>query len=184
MIGKLVGVSFLALTQLAIWGIAIGGLGAYGISLLASRGVPTSIPSLPFVFYIYFVLFFLLGYYVYSTLYALVGSIVTTAQEGGQLAMPIILLLAVGFYLFLPVSRNPDSNFAFWVSLVPFFAPITMLMRIITQTPPFWQIALSLFIGFSTIVLFTWLASKIYRIGMLMYGKRASIPEIVRWLRE
>ncbi|HZJ47320.1 MAG TPA: ABC transporter permease [Pyrinomonadaceae bacterium] len=184
MIGKLVGVSFLALTQLAIWGIAIGGLGAYGISVLASRGVPTSIPSLPFVFYIYFVLFFLLGYYVYSTLYALVGSIVTTAQEGGQLAMPIILLLAVGFYLFLPVSRNPDSNFAFWVSLVPFFAPITMLMRIITQTPPFWQIALSLFIGFSTIVLFTWLASKIYRIGMLMYGKRASIPEIVRWLRE
>ena len=184
MIGKLVGVSFLALTQLAIWGIAIGGLGAYGISVLASRGGPTSIPSLPFVFYIYFVLFFLLGYYVYSTLYALVGSIVTTAQEGGQLAMPIILLLAVGFYLFLPVSRNPDSNFAFWVSLVPFFAPITMLMRIITQTPPFWQIALSLFIGFSTIVLFTWLASKIYRIGMLMYGKRASIPEIVRWLRE
>jgi len=184
MIGKLVGVSFLALTQLAIWGIAIGGLGAYGISVLASRGVPTSIPSLPFVFYIYFVLFFLLGYYVYSTLYALVGSIVTTAQEGGQLAMPIILLLAVGFYLFLPVSRNPDSNFAFWVSLVPFFAPITMLMRIITQTPPFWQIALSLFIGFSTIVLFTWLSSKIYRIGMLMYGKRASIPEIVRWLRE
>jgi ABC-2 type transport system permease protein len=184
MIGKLVGVSFVALTQLAIWGIAIAALGAYGISMLASRGMPTSIPRLPFVFYIYFVLFFLLGYYVYSTLYALVGSIVTTAQEGGQLAMPIILLLAVGFYLFLPVSRNPDSNFAFWVSLVPFFAPITMLMRIITQTPPFWQIALSLLIGFSTIVLFTWLASKIYRIGMLMYGKRASIPEIVRWLRE
>jgi len=57
-------------------------------------------------------------------------------------------------------------------------------MRIITQTPPFWQIALSLGIGFSTILLLTWLASKIYRIGMLMYGKRATIPEIVRWLRE
>jgi len=184
MIGKLVGVSFVALTQLAIWGIAVVSLGAYGISVLASRGMPASIPRLPFVFYIYFVLFFLLGYYVYSTLYALVGSIVTTAQEGGQLAMPIILLLAVGFYLFLPVSRNPDSTFAFWVSLFPFFAPITMLMRIITQTPPFWQIALSLGIGFSTILLLTWLASKIYRIGMLMYGKRATIPEIVRWLRE
>jgi len=184
MTGKLVGVSFVALTQLAIWGIAIVTLGAYGISVMASRGMPASIPRLPFVFYIYFVLFFLLGYYVYSTLYALVGSIVTTAQEGGQLAMPIILLLAVGFYLFLPVSRNPDSTFAFWVSLVPFFAPITMLMRIITQTPPFWQIALSLGIGLSTILLFTWLASKIYRIGMLMYGKRATIPEILRWLRE
>jgi len=184
MIGKLVGVSFVALTQLAIWGIAVASLGAYGISVLASRGMPATIPRLPFVFYIYFVLFFLLGYYVYSTLYALVGSIVTTAQEGGQLAMPIILLLAVGFYLFLPVSRNPDSTFAFWVSLVPFFAPITMMMRIVTQTPPLWQIALSLGIGFSTILLFTWLSSKIYRIGMLMYGKRATIPEVMRWLRE
>jgi ABC-2 type transport system permease protein len=184
MIGKLVGVSFVALTQLAIWGIAVASLGAYGISVLASRGMPATIPRLPVVFYIYFVLFFLLGYYVYSTLYALVGSIVTTAQEGGQLAMPIILLLAVGFYLFLPVSRNPDSTFAFWVSLIPFFAPITMMMRIVTQTPPLWQIALSLGIGFSTILLFTWLSSKIYRIGMLMYGKRATIPEIVRWLKE
>jgi ABC-2 type transport system permease protein len=183
MIGKLLGVSLVALTQLAIWGVAVGAFGLFGVSVLASRGIPARLPAVPFHFYIYFVLFFLVGYFVYSTLYALIGSVVTTTQEGGQAAMPIIMMLVVSFYLFLPVSRNPDSPFSFWISMVPFFAPITMLVRIVTQTPPFWQIALSLFIGFSSAAILTWIASKIYRIGMLMYGKRASIPEVVRWVR-
>jgi ABC-2 type transport system permease protein len=68
--------------------------------------------------------------------------------------------------------------------MIPFFSPITMLVRIVSQTPPFWQIALSLAIGFGTVVLLIWLASRIYRVGMLMYGKRASIPEVVRWVRQ
>jgi len=183
MIGKLLGVSLVALTQLAIWAVAFGAFGLFGVSVLASRGIPTRLPSIPFHFYVYFALFFLVGYFVYATMYALIGSVVTTTQEGGQAAMPIIMMLVVSFYLFLPVSRNPDSPFSFWISMVPFFAPISMLVRIVTQTPPFWQIALSLFIGFSTVAFLTWIASKIYRIGMLMYGKRASIPEIVRWVR-
>ena len=183
MIGKLLGVSLVALTQLAIWALAFGAFGLFGVSVLASRGIPARLPSVPFHFYIYFALFFLVGYFVYATMYAVIGSVVTTAQEGGQAAMPIIMMLVVSFYLFLPVSRNPDSPFSFWISMVPFFAPISMLVRIVTQTPPFWQIALSLFIGFSTVALLTWIASKIYRIGMLMYGKRATIPEVVRWVR-
>jgi ABC-type Fe3+/spermidine/putrescine transport system ATPase subunit len=156
----------------------------YGVNLLASRGVRTNIPSIPFSHYIYFGLFFLLGYFIYATIYALVGSMVTTAQEGGQLAMPIILILLVSFYLFLPVSRSPDSAFSFWVSMVPFSAPVAMLVRIVTQTPPFWQIALSLLIGLSSVLLIMWAASRIYRVGMLMYGKRASIPEALRWARQ
>jgi ABC-type Na+ efflux pump permease subunit len=127
--------------------------------------------------------FFLVGYFVYATMYALLGSIVTTAQEGGQAAMPIIMLLVISFYLFLPVSRNPDSAVSFWLSMIPFFAPTSMLVRIVTQTPPFWQIALSLVIGLSTVAALTWLAAKVYRVGMLMYGKRASISEVVRWVR-
>jgi ABC-2 type transport system permease protein len=67
--------------------------------------------------------------------------------------------------------------------MVPFFAPITMLVRILTQTPPGWQIALSLAIGFSTVALLVWLAGRVYRVGMLMYGKRATIPEVLRWIR-
>jgi ABC-type Na+ efflux pump permease subunit len=109
---------------------------------------------------------------------------VTTAQEGGQLAMPIILILVVSFYLFLPVSRSPDSTFSFWVSMLPFSAPVAMLVRIVTQTPPFWQIALSLLIGFGTVLLIMWFASRVYRVGMLMYGKRASLPEAWRWVRQ
>ncbi|HKR10767.1 MAG TPA: ABC transporter permease [Pyrinomonadaceae bacterium] len=184
MMGKLVGVSFVALTQLLIWGTAFAAFALYGVGLLASRGVPASIPNVPFSHYVYFALFFLLGYFVYATIYALVGSMVTTAQEGGQLAMPIILILVVSFYLFLPVSRSPDSTFSFWVSMVPFSAPVAMLVRIVTQTPPFWQIALSLVIGFGSVLLIMWFASRVYRVGMLMYGKRASLPEAWRWVRQ
>jgi ABC-2 type transport system permease protein len=184
MMGKLVGVSLVALTQLAIWGTAFGVFAVYGVGLLASEGIRQSIPSIPFLHFIYFGLFFLLGYFIYATIYALVGSMVTTAQEGGQLAMPIILILVVSFYLFWPVSRSPDSPFSFWVSMIPFTAPVAMLVRIVTQTPPFWQIALSLLIGFSTVFVIMWLAARIYRVGMLMYGKRASIPEAIRWARQ
>ena len=184
MIGKLLGVSLVALTQLTIWGVAFGAFALYGVGILASRGIPATIPNIPISFYVYFALFFLSGYFVYSTLYALVGSLVTTAQEGGQVAMPIILLLVVSFYFFLPVSRAPDSRLSFWLSMIPFFAPVSMLVRIVTQTPPFWQIALSLLIGFVTATLLTWLASRIYRIGMLMYGKRPTIPEVIRWVRQ
>ena len=184
MMGKLVGVSLVALTQLAIWGLAFSAFALYGVNLLASRGLTTNIPGIPFSHYIYFGLFFLLGYFIYATIYALVGSMVTTAQEGGQLAMPIILILVVSFYLFFPVSRSPDSSFSFWVSMIPFSAPVAMLVRIVTQTPPFWQIALSLVIGFSNVLVIMWIASRVYRVGMLMYGKRASIPEALRWARQ
>lgn len=184
MMGKLVGVSLVALTQLTIWGLAFSAFALYGANVLASRGISTRIPSIPFSHYIYFGLFFLLGYFIYATIYALVGSMVTTAQEGGQLAMPIILILVVSFYLFFPVSRNPDSPFAFWVSMIPFSAPVAMLVRIVTQTPPFWQIALSLLIGFTSVLVIMWIAARVYRVGMLMYGKRASIPEAWRWARQ
>ena len=183
MMGKLVGVSLVAVTQLAIWGLAFAGFALYGVNLLASRGMPTSVPNIPLIFYLYFVVFFLVGFFVYATLYALLGSIVTTAQEGGQAAMPIIMLLVISFYLFLPVSRSPDSTLSFWLSMIPFFAPVSMLVRIVTQTPPFWQILLSLVIGFTTATCLTWVASKIYRVGMLMYGKRPTIPEVFRWVR-
>jgi len=184
MMGKLVGVSLVALTQITIWGLAFSTFALYGVNLLASRGIGTSLPRIPFSHYVYFGLFFLLGYFIYATIYALVGSMVTTAQEGGQLAMPIILILVVSFYLFFPVSRSPDSTFSFWVSMIPFSAPVAMLVRIVTQTPPFWQIALSLLIGFGSVLVIMWIASRVYRVGMLMYGKRASIPEAWRWARQ
>jgi ABC-2 type transport system permease protein len=184
MMGKLVGVSLVALSQLAIWGLAFVAFVVFGVGLLAARGLPLHIPNVPLVNFIYFGLFFLLGYFIYSTIYALIGSMVTTAQEGGQLSMPIVLLPLIGFYLFLPISHSPDSSFAFWVSMFPFFSPMTMLVRIVTQTPPLWQIVLSLLLGFGTVALLTWVAARIYRVGMLMAGKKATIPEVMRWIRQ
>ena len=180
MSGKLIGVSLVALTQFAIWGVALVGLGAY----FAAKGMAVSFPRIPAGVFAYLVLFFLLGYFIYATIYALVGAMVTTAQEGGQVALPVILLLVIGFYLAFPVIRSPNSGFAFWVSMVPFFSPITMLVRVVTQTPPVWQILLSLLIGAATVVLLIWLAARIYRTGMLMYGKRATLPEVWRWVRQ
>ncbi len=184
MLGKLIGVSLLALTQYAIWALAFALFALYGTGALSAGGADISLPNLPISFYVYFFLFFILGYFIYATLYALIGSMVTTTQEGGQVALPIIFLIMAGYYLMFPVLRSPNSPLAFWASMIPFFSPITMLVRIVSQTPPFWQIALSLLIGFATVVLLVWVAARIYRIGMLMYGKRATIPEVVRWVRQ
>jgi ABC-2 type transport system permease protein len=179
MMGKLVGVSLVALTQLGIWA------GAFLIfSLWAAGGSSITLPHIPPMLFVWFVVFFLMGYFIYATVYAVVGSMVTTTQEGGQLALPIVLLLVAGFYLSFNIIRSPSSSLAFWASMFPFFAPITMLVRIVTETPPLWQILLSLGIGLVTIVGLVWLASRIYRIGMLMYGKKATIPEVWRWVRQ
>jgi ABC-2 type transport system permease protein len=184
MLGKLIGVSLVALTQFAIWGLALAAFAFYGVGMLSERGLNIMLPSVPPVFFLYFFLFFMLGYFIYATLYALVGSVVTTAQEGGQLAMPILFMLIIGFYFAFPVIRSPNSSLAFWVSMFPFFSPITMIVRIVTQTPPLWQIILSLVIGYGAVVLLMWLTARIYRVGMLMYGKRATVPEVMRWVRQ
>ncbi|HMJ25979.1 MAG TPA: ABC transporter permease [Pyrinomonadaceae bacterium] len=179
MMGKLVGVSLVALTQLGIWAMAF-----LVFSLWAAGGSSITLPHIPPMLFVYFTVFFLMGYFIYSTVYAVVGSMVTTTQEGGQLALPVVLLLVAGFYLSFNIIRSPSSPLAFWASMFPFFAPITMLVRIVTETPPLWQILLSLGIGIATIVGLIWLASRIYRVGMLMYGKKATIPEVWRWVRQ
>jgi ABC-2 type transport system permease protein len=179
MMGKLIGVSFVALTQLAIWAAAF-----LVFSLWAAVGSSITLPHIPPLLFVYFTVFFLMGYFIYATVYAVVGSMVTTTQEGGQVALPIVLLLVMGFYLSFSIIRSPNSSLAFWASMFPFFAPITMLVRIVTETPPLWQILLSLGIGLATIVGLIWLASRIYRVGMLMYGKKATIPEVWRWIRQ
>lgn len=184
MMGKLIGVSLVALTQFAVWAIAFGLFALYGVAMLAASGWPVNLPHIPPTLVVYLFLFFLLGYFLYATIYALVGSMVTTTQEGGQLSLPVIFMLMMAFYMAFPVIRAPDSSFAFWLSMIPFFSPIIMLVRIVTQQPPLWQIALSLFIGLMTIVGLVWLAARVYRTGMLMYGKRATIPEVIRWIRQ
>jgi ABC-2 type transport system permease protein len=170
---------------MSIWVLAFVLVSIYGLTIMAGRGLKeVSLPQLPPIFFLYFFLFFVVGYFLYATIYLVIGSVVTTAQEGGQLAMPVVMLLLSALYIAFPVISSPNSPFAVWVSMFPFFAPITMIVRIVSQTPPTWQIVLSLAIAATTAWLLLWLASRIYRVGMLMYGKKASIPEVWRWLRQ
>ena len=128
--------------------------------------------------------FFLVGFFLYASLFALIGSMVTTVQEGGQFAFPPILIMLAAFYFCFAVIRDPNSSLSFWVSIAPFLAPITMPVRILAEMPPYWQIGLSFFVNIAAIAAMAWLASRVYRVGMLMYGKRATIPEMFKWIRQ
>jgi ABC-2 type transport system permease protein len=184
MMGKLVGVGLAGLTQLGIWVVsatAIISFVALQTDLTAAIG---SLPTITPLMIVYFLIFFLLGFFIYASIFALIGSMVTTVQEGGQFAFPPIMIMLIGFYFSFAVVRDPNSSLSFWVSIAPFFAPITMPVRILSEMPPFWQIALSFAINAAAIAALIWLASRVYRVGMLMYGKRATIPEVWKWIRQ
>lgn len=182
MLGKIVGVSLVALTQFAIWGLLIGGFSVYGT--LQGHGMDFQLPALSAANVIYAILFFLLGFFMYASVYAVIGAIVRTYDESQGFLLVAILPLILSFYLVFPVVRSPESTVAFWASIIPFSSPVIMPVRIVAQTVPLWQIGLALLLCIGAVVLFTWLAARIYRIGMLMYGKRATLPEVWRWVRE
>ncbi|MGB7068299.1 MAG: ABC transporter permease [Pyrinomonadaceae bacterium] len=184
MLGKLTGVGLAALTQLGIWIISGVVLVGIGLAQMDAIGVNLSIPAISPLMIVYFFVFFLLGFFIYASIFALIGSMVTTVQEGGQFAFPPIMILLVGFYFCFAVIRDPDSTLSFWVSIAPFFAPITMPVRILSEMPPFWQIALAILVNGLAIAGIIWIAAKVYRVGMLMYGKRATIPEVFKWIRQ
>ena len=184
LLGKLVGVSLVGFTQFAIWALMFLALGLFGGGGLALAGGDLALPRIPAAGLLLAPVFFTLGFYIYGTLYAVVGSMVTSEKEATQIVMPLSFLPALAIYLAFPIIRNPNSSFSFWISMVPFFSPITMLVRIVTERPPAWQIALSLLIGAATVVAMVWVAARIYRTGMLMYGKRATIPEVLKWVRQ
>jgi ABC-2 type transport system permease protein len=184
MLGKLVGVGLAGLTQLGIWIVSLGVLLGFLSTQPGADELFSGLPRITPLMIGYFLLFFLLGYFIFSAVYALIGSMVTTVQEGGQFALPVTLILVVGYLLGFAVIRDPNSNLAFWVSIMPFFAPITMPIRILAEMPPFWQIALAVVLNVSAITIVVWVAGRVYRVGMLMYGKRATIPEVLKWIRQ
>ena len=179
MAGKILGVGSVGLTQLAIWAATAGAIAAAGFRVfeVSFRSV-ISISSLTA-----FVAFFLLGYTLYSTLYAAIGAMVNSEQEAQQIQflvlMPIIAAIAIAF----PVLQDPGSQVAIWASMVPFTAPIIMFIRIVVQRPPWWEIALSVALMIATIYGLIVLCGRIYRIGILMYGKKPTLPEIIKWVK-
>ena len=179
MTGKLLGVGAVGLTQIAVWTLMAGVVALPSLAAQASFGELRISPAVM----ISFVLFFLLGYLLYSTMYATIGAITTTEQEGQQVQFIIVIPLVLSVFMLMPVLRAPDSAAVVWMSLIPFFAPIVMFARIVVQTPPLWQITLSLLLLIGTLAGLTLLCARIYRIGVLIYGKRATLPEILKWLK-
>jgi ABC-2 type transport system permease protein len=129
-----------------------------------------------------FVLFFLLGFAFYAALYAAVGAAVNNLQEAQNFVLPIVLPLVIGIMFFPIILESPDGPLAVVLSLIPFLTPLLMFLRIVVLTPPAWQIGLSLALMVVTIAGVIWFAARIYRVGILMYGKRPTFPELIRWV--
>ena len=182
MLGKLLGVGAVGLTQMAIWGALLvfyagsAFAATQGIHGLGSLGITRA--ELGF-----FVIFFLGGFYLYSALAAALGSTVSGEQEVQQFSFILISPLVVSVVLLPYVLGNPNSTGAVVLSLLPPFTPIIMYMRICAQMPPLWQVWLSVVLLAASVWGMVWLSARIYRIGVLMYGKRATLPEMIRWLR-
>ena len=181
MAGKILGVAAVGLTQYTVWAVMFlasgGALGAMAVK--ADLGEVSVSPLLM----VFFVTYFALGYLLYSAMFAALGAAVNSEQEAQQLQMMVVWMLVVPIMLMNLVMHNPQSPVVVACSLFPFFAPILMFLRITVEQPPWWQLALSIAILLATIAGMMWICSRIYRVGILMYGKRPTLPELVRWIR-
>lgn len=210
MLGKIFGVACVAVLQIVIWGVLIVGAGLFIIPMLLPDDMSTAVVMmqqgasaeavvgadmdmlqavmmLTDVGYIFSILVSLLlfvvgGFLLYAALFAAVGSAVDNAQDAQQLQTPIILPIILALFIMLTVINDPTSKIAFWFSMIPFTSPIVMMARI-PYDIPLWEIVLSLLLLYATFIAVVWFASKIYRVGILMHGKKPTIKELWKWMR-
>lgn len=188
MLGKVLGIGAVSLTQVAIWVVAVGLLSLYGLTgaavALSQAGVNLSGLSIPLIrIGAAFLAFYLLGFFLYASVFAAVGALVGDDQQAQQLNFPVMLLIIIPFMLAFSSVNNPDTAWLAAASLFPFFSPILMLVRVTTGVAAAWQVVLSLVLLVLTILAVVWAAGRIYRVGILMKGKRPTLPEMVRWVR-
>jgi ABC-2 type transport system permease protein len=181
MAGKMIGVGSVGLTQVGIW--LLTAILLTSTSLVAhftGSDVHVALSAMQIIF---FVVFFLLGYLLYSSMAAALGAMTNSEQELQQLNMFLVLPLALCMFSLSVVIPNPDGPVATAISFIPFCTPLIMYLRISMGHPPGWQIAAAIGLMLVTIYAILWVASRIYRVGILMYGKKPNLPEILRWLR-
>lgn len=205
MMGKILGVTMVALTQFIVW-ISMSVVGALVLNTGFST-MPKSIPgadqdvaskfdiiemgtqishsllelNFPLIIFV-FIVFFLLGYMFYSSIYAAVGSAVDNETETQQFTIFAVLPLMLGMYGSFTVMNNPDGPLGFWLSIIPFTSPVAMIARIPFGVPV-WQIVLSISLLLGTTIFMIFVAGKIYRVGILMHGNKASLKEIWKWIK-
>jgi ABC-2 type transport system permease protein len=179
--GKLAGVGGAGLLQFGIWILTLVGISAASGSLAFLSGV--QMPELNPVLLAAFPVYFLIGFFLYAALYAAIGSAVNTVQEAQNFMFPVMMPIILAMVCWPIVMRAPDSTLSVVLSLIPFMTPILMFLRMSVLMPPVWQIALSIVLSVIAIVIVIKIAARIYRVGILMYGKPPTFPEIVRWVR-
>lgn len=209
MMGKILGVGLVGLTQIAVWivlgniammlaGMAFGGVEMMGggmpmagaaqqlpagmeddVMATVMHGIMT-VNFLPIV--VCFVLYFIGGYMLYAALFAAFGSAVDQASDAGQFTTPIILVMIIALYAGMACIENPNGPMAVACSMIPFTSPVVMMVRLPYEVSP-WEVAGSLAILFATAGVIVWIASRIYRTGILLYGKKNSIKDLLKWIK-
>lgn len=212
MMGKIVGIAFVGFLQLAIWGIMLAviltatgmifGLSTAELSQTSSmsamgmQAVPamnampsesqqifSALVNLPYAeLGICFVLYFIGGYLLYASFFAAIGASVNEQEDSSQFMMPVVLIMIFGIYAAMGSAENTNGPLAFWASMFPLTSPIVMMVRIPFNVP-LWQELLSLAILFATSFFFVWCSARIYRVGILMYGKKPSLKEMLKWMK-
>ena len=194
MLGKIIGIGLVAITQILIWAIIIMSFTFWGMPSLvagiAGGADPEMMAALGLLgdgsymltLFVYLILFLVGGYLFYSSIYAAIGSAVDNIQDASQLQTFAVLPIIIGMVLAPSVVGDPMSSFATWVSIIPFTSPMVMMARIPFDIPV-WQIITSLVLLYATFLFMIWLSAKIYRVGIFMYGKKPTIGELIRWAR-
>lgn len=200
MMGKIIGTSLAGILQFAIWsvlGLILMSVASTFLGVDAGAGVPSAsveqsviavylkeLMNLPIAtIIISFIIYFIGGYFLYSSFYAAIGAAVDNETDSQQFLMPIIMPLILGVYIgFFTVMNDPHGTVATVFSMIPLTSPIVMLMRIPFGVP-LWEIAISVTILFATFMGVVWFAAKIYRVGILMYGKKPTYREMLKWLK-
>lgn len=180
--GKITGVAAVGLTQIAVWLSMIAMAGVYIGTMAWARGFNVSQFLRPSIF-IFFVLFYVLAYLTYVCIYAVAGAVSNSEREAQQFIAPITIVMMMPWILMFPIITNPDSPLAVAFSLSPVFGPFTMFVRTLVAEPPVWHIVVSIAVSLVTILIFFWATAKIFRVGILSYGKRPTIPELWRWIK-
>ena len=210
MLGKIFGICLVAVSQIVIWGVLIAAMSAFLLPALlpenvagemaalnagqldlaqstVDTGLLQAISMLGNVSYILslfgmLILFLVGGFLLYSAIYAAIGSAVDNIQDAGQLQSFIIFPVVIGIIFGMTAASNPTSSLSFWTSLIPFTSPMVMMARIPSGIPG-WEIVLSLVLLYLTFFVMVWIAAKIYRVGIFMYGKKPTIKDLIRWTR-
>lgn len=215
MMGKIIGIGCVGLTQVFLWGILtfiliaggefLFGAGTSAVADPMQTGLATQTidigmqtapgmqPNGPEIFELlstinfaeigaFFIIYFIGGYLLYAAIFAAIGSAVDSQEDTQQFMMPVTILILFAFYAGIYSMENPDGPLAFWCSLIPFTSPIVMMIRIPFEIP-LWEKLLSAGLLYASAFVITWLSAKIYRVGILMYGKKPSLKEMMKWIR-